>query len=162
MSKVVLILIVIVLLVIAAVVLWMVLAPSSNNSQSSSSSNSASSNSTSSNNFTVQGVQVAIERQGTGSGAVSGNTLTVNYIGTLQNGTKFDSSYDRNRAFSFQLGQGSVIKGWDVGLVGMKVGEKRKLTIPADMGYGVKGFIGAGIPSNATLVFEVELLNIAH
>src|SRR3989338_2612035 len=96
---------------------------------------------------------------GTGAEAVNGKSVIVNYSGTLTNGTKFDSSYDRNIPFSFTLGAGEVIKGWDLGVAGMKVGGKRKLTIPADLGYGTRG-AGADIPPNATLVFEVELLEV--
>ncbi len=96
---------------------------------------------------------------GTGAEAKSGNTVTVNYTGWLTNGTKFDSSLDRNQPFSFQLGTGNVIKGWDEGVVGMKVGGKRKLIIPPDLGYGAQG-AGSSIPPNATLVFEVELLSV--
>ena len=96
---------------------------------------------------------------GSGAEAVSGKTVTVNYSGTLTNGTKFDSSYDRGTPFSFTLGAGEVIKGWDLGVAGMKVGGKRKLTIPSDLGYGSRG-AGADIPPNATLVFEVELLEV--
>lgn len=96
---------------------------------------------------------------GTGDEAVAGKTVTVNYVGTLVNGTKFDSSYDRNQPFSFHLGAGEVIKGWDQGVVGMKVGGKRKLTIPPDLGYGASG-AGNVIPPNATLIFEVELLKV--
>lgn len=96
---------------------------------------------------------------GTGEVAVSGKTVTVNYSGTLTNGSKFDSSYDRNEPFSFHLGAGEVIKGWDQGVAGMKVGGKRKLTIPSELGYGSQG-AGGVIPPNATLVFEVELLKV--
>ena len=95
---------------------------------------------------------------GTGDEAVAGKTVSVNYIGTLQDGTKFDSSYDRNQPFEFQLGAGQVIKGWDQGVVGMKVGGKRKLVIPPDLGYGAQA--NGKIPANATLVFEVELLAV--
>jgi FKBP-type peptidyl-prolyl cis-trans isomerase len=96
---------------------------------------------------------------GTGVQAVAGKSVTVNYLGTLQNGTKFDSSYDHGTPFSFQLGAGEVIQGWDKGVLGMKVGGKRKLTIPPDLGYGTRG-AGNAIPPNATLIFEVELLNV--
>lgn len=96
---------------------------------------------------------------GAGMEAVSGKKVTVNYSGTLTNGTKFDSSYDRNEPFSFNLGAGEVIKGWDQGVVGMKVGGKRKLTIPSDLAYGDSGIPGA-IPGGATLIFEVELLKV--
>jgi len=96
---------------------------------------------------------------GTGAEAKAGDTVTVNYIGTLADGTKFDSSYDRNQPFTFTLGAGDVIKGWDLGVVGMKVGGKRKLVIPPELGYGDQG-AGSLIPPGATLVFEVELLEI--
>lgn len=96
---------------------------------------------------------------GTGIEAVAGKKVTVNYIGTLTNGTKFDSSYDRGVPFSFNLGVGEVIKGWDQGVLGMKVGGKRKLTIPSSLGYGEAG-AGSVIPPNATLIFEVELLKV--
>lgn len=96
---------------------------------------------------------------GTGAEAVSGKRVTVNYSGTLIDGTKFDSSYDRGTPFSFNLGAGEVIKGWDLGVAGMKVGGKRKLTIPPQFGYGASG-AGSIIPPNATLIFEVELLKV--
>ena len=96
---------------------------------------------------------------GTGDEAVSGKKVTVNYLGTLLDGTKFDSSYDRGVPFSFILGAGEVIKGWDQGVAGMKVGGKRKLTIPSSLGYGEAG-AGGVIPPNATLIFEVELLGV--
>ncbi|CAH1113143.1 unnamed protein product [Psylliodes chrysocephalus] len=89
----------------------------------------------------------------------SGDMLTMHYTGTLTDGTKFDSSFDREQPFSFQLGVGQVIKGWDQGLLDMCVGEKRKLTIPPHLGYGDKG-AGNVIPGKATLIFEVELINI--
>jgi FKBP-type peptidyl-prolyl cis-trans isomerase FkpA len=96
---------------------------------------------------------------GTGTAAASGQKVTVHYTGWLTNGTKFDSSKDRGDPFVFPLGKGQVIKGWDQGVQGMKVGGKRKLTIPPEMGYGARG-AGGVIPPNATLVFEVELLGV--
>jgi FKBP-type peptidyl-prolyl cis-trans isomerases 1 len=96
---------------------------------------------------------------GTGATATAGQTVTVHYTGWLTNGTKFDSSKDRNQPFSFHLGAGEVIRGWDEGVAGMKVGGTRKLTIPPQLGYGARG-AGGVIPPNATLVFEVELLGV--
>lgn len=96
---------------------------------------------------------------GDGREAKSGDTVVMHYSGTLTNGTKFDSSYDRNQPFTTQIGVGQVIKGWDEGVPGMKIGGKRKLTIPPDLGYGASG-AGGVIPPNATLIFEVELLDI--
>jgi FKBP-type peptidyl-prolyl cis-trans isomerase FkpA len=96
---------------------------------------------------------------GNGAEATSGKRVEVHYTGWLTNGTKFDSSLDRGKPFTFQLGAGQVIQGWDRGVAGMKVGGKRKLTIPPELGYGARG-AGGVIPPNATLVFEVELLAV--
>jgi FKBP-type peptidyl-prolyl cis-trans isomerase FkpA len=96
---------------------------------------------------------------GSGNSAASGQKVSVHYTGWLTNGTKFDSSKDRGEPFVFPLGKGHVIKGWDEGVAGMKVGGKRKLTIPPALGYGSRG-AGGVIPPNATLVFEVELLDV--
>jgi FKBP-type peptidyl-prolyl cis-trans isomerase len=105
-------------------------------------------------------LEITSLKQGTGSAVVkSGDTISVHYVGTLLNGTKFDSSRDRGEAFEFQIGQGMVIQGWEEGLIGMKVGELRKLVIPASMGYGDYS-PSSLIPANSTLVFEVELISI--
>ncbi len=97
---------------------------------------------------------------GEGDVATAGQRVSVHYTGWLENGTKFDSSKDRNQPFDFNLGAGQVIKGWDEGVAGMQVGGSRKLTIPSQLGYGATG-AGGVIPPNATLIFEVELLGIS-
>ncbi len=98
-------------------------------------------------------------KDGTGAEAASGHTVSVHYVGTLTDGSKFDSSRDRGQPFSFRLGAGQVIRGWDQGVAGMKVGEVRKLTIPHELAYGDRGYPPV-IPPRATLVFEVELLGV--
>jgi FKBP-type peptidyl-prolyl cis-trans isomerase len=98
-------------------------------------------------------------KEGTGAAATAGQRVTVHYVGTLTDGTKFDSSRDRGKGFDFKLGAGQVIKGWDQGVAGMKVGGLRKLTIPHELAYGERGFPPV-IPGRATLVFEVELLSV--
>ncbi len=109
----------------------------------------------------MQNLKITDITVGTGATAQNGDTVTVNYVGTLDDGTKFDSSYDRHQPFSFVLGAGRVIKGWDLGVAGMKVGGKRELTIPPELGYGANGVPQAGIPANATLHFTVELLSVS-
>jgi len=96
---------------------------------------------------------------GKGASPTRGRQVKVHYTGTLENGTKFDSSVDRRQPFSFIIGVGQVIKGWDEGVMGMKVGGKRKLVVPANLGYGARG-AGGVIPPNATLLFDVELLDV--
>lgn len=109
--------------------------------------------------ITDSGLKYEDTTHGDGAEAQNGHTVSVHYTGWLEDGTKFDSSKDRNDPFQFQLGAGRVIKGWDEGVAGMTVGSVRKLTIPSQLGYGPAG-AGGVIPPNATLVFEVELLDI--
>lgn len=106
---------------------------------------------------TPSGLKLEMIKDGTGPNPQPGQTVTVHYTGTLSDGKKFDSSRDRGEPFSFRLGQGQVIRGWDEGLALMKVGSRAKLTIPPQLGYGARG-AGGVIPPNATLIFDVELL----
>ncbi|HNP61566.1 MAG TPA: FKBP-type peptidyl-prolyl cis-trans isomerase [Nitrospirales bacterium] len=108
---------------------------------------------------TTSGLQYVDLAPGSGREAHAGETAIVHYTGTLTDGTKFDSSKDRNEPFSFRLGAGRVIKGWDEGVEGMKIGGIRKLVIPPQLGYGSRG-AGSAVPPNATLIFEVELLDL--
>jgi FKBP-type peptidyl-prolyl cis-trans isomerase FkpA len=108
---------------------------------------------------TASGLMIEELALGEGDAAKSGDQVTVHYTGWLTDGRKFDSSHDRRDPFGFALGRGNVIAGWDEGVAGMKIGGKRKLTIPPQLGYGARG-AGGVIPPNATLVFEVELLGV--
>jgi FKBP-type peptidyl-prolyl cis-trans isomerase len=108
---------------------------------------------------TKSGLKYVEQKLGDGKVAKAGDTVDVHYTGTLTNGKKFDSSRDRNEPFTFDLGKGKVIKGWDEGVAGMKEGGKRKLIIPPELGYGKSG-AGKVIPPDATLIFEVELLKV--
>ena len=103
-------------------------------------------------------VQIEDIKVGEGAEAKNSSSVTVNYTGTLTDGTKFDSSLDRNQPFTFVLGDGEVIQGWEQGVLGMKVGGKRKLTIPPSLGYGDQST--GKIPANSTLIFEIELLEV--
>ena len=108
---------------------------------------------------TPSGLKYVELKEGTGATPQPGKTVEVHYVGTLEDGTKFDSSRDRGQPFSFKIGVGQVIKGWDEGLSTMKVGGRRQLIIPAELGYGSRG-AGGVIPPNATLLFDVELLGV--
>lgn len=114
---------------------------------------------TTNNKRALQGMTIETTKEGTGEAITNGKTAVVHYTGKFENGTVFDSSKTRGTPFEFQLGAGMVIKGWDLGVAGMKVGETRMLTIPAELAYGASGIPGA-IPGGATLIFEVELLGI--
>jgi len=109
---------------------------------------------------TASGLKYVDVKVGSGASPVKGKQVKVHYTGTLENGKKFDSSVDRNAPFTFVIGVGQVIPGWDEGVMSMKVGGKRKLIIPSKLGYGTRG-AGADIPPNATLLFDVELLDVA-
>lgn len=104
-------------------------------------------------------LKIEITQKGSGAEAENGMSVSLHYTGKLTDGTKFDSSLDRGTPFTFTLGQGHVIKGWDQGVLGMMVGEKRTLTIPSELGYGSNG-AGTSIPPNATLIFDIELLDV--
>lgn len=108
---------------------------------------------------TPSGLRYTDEVVGTGASPAKGKKVKVHYTGRLTNGNKFDSSVDRGQPFEFNIGVGQVIKGWDEGVMSMKVGGKRTLSIPPDLGYGARG-AGAAIPPNAELVFDVELLGV--
>ena len=104
------------------------------------------------------GLKIKVNVEGTGEKPTSGQTVIAHYHGTLEDGTKFDSSFDRNQPFSFPVGQGRVIKGWDEAFMDMKVGTHATLTIPPELGYGSRNM--GKIPSNSTLIFDVELLGV--
>jgi len=106
----------------------------------------------------TQELKIEVLKEGSGPEAKKGDTITIHYIGTFRDGTKFDSSLDKGKPFVFTLGSRNIIMGWNLGVSGMKVGEKRRLIIPSELGYGERGTPGGEIPTNATLIFEVELL----
>jgi FKBP-type peptidyl-prolyl cis-trans isomerase len=146
--KTITIIISVIILILIAVGIYFLATPKAETNQKASTS------------YDIQGMKVEILNQGSGVAAKSGDVVTVNYTGTLTDGTKFDSSLNPGRTpFQFTLGQNSVIQGWELGVAGMKVGEKRKLTIPSELGYGTSG-AGGLIPPNATLIFEIDMISI--
>lgn len=157
------IIILVIILIIAVAAIYFLMTKNNTESQTSTASLSTANQNQqtqqASANFDVQGMKIEILQQGSGEGARSGEKVTVNYVGTLQDGVKFDSSIDRGTPFQFTLGQNSVIQGWELGVLGMKAGEKRKLTIPSELAYGPAG-AGGIIPPNATLIFEIDMLEI--
>ncbi len=144
------------LVAVALFALILLAGPSS--PQEETENNYSSTTSTMPNDNTAQ-LHIETLQKGEGDVATNGKNVSVHYTGTLSDGTVFDSSIPRGEPFTFTLGAGQVIRGWDIGVFGMKVGEKRKLTIPPELGYGADGFPGV-IPPNATLVFEVELVGV--
>lgn len=155
-----------VILIILVVVGYFMLQKPANNQTSDTLNNQSQDNNQTTNQTTnqntmdtTQGLKIETLVEGSGVQAKKGDMVTVNYTGTLTDGTKFDSSLNPGRTpFQFTLGQNRVVQGWELGILGMKVGEKRKLTIPPELGYGPSGY--GPIPPNATLLFEVELLKI--
>lgn len=146
MDKKITLIVVVIILIIIAVGVYFIIKPIKMGEQTPTS-------------YNIQGMKVEIIKQGSGVEAKAGDKVTVNYTGTLVDGKKFDSSFDRNQPFQFTLGENRVIQGWELGVAGMKVGEKRKLTIPPELGYGAQA-IGEIIPANSTLNFEIDLLAI--
>ena len=153
MNKIVLVIITIIILILLAGGVYFLTKPDASQNQQQNQ------NQQTSTNYNIQGMKVEILKEGTGEAAKKGDVVSVHYVGTLENGTKFDSSIDRGERFSFTLGENRVIQGWELGVAGMKVGEKRKLTIPPELGYGSQA-VGGVIPANSTLIFEVELFKI--
>lgn len=155
MKKIILISIIVVIVIAVGLGLYFILAnPMPKNTLPQDTNSPA----TSSDSSTAKGLKVEILKPGVGEGTKAGDTVTVNYVGTLASGTKFDSSIDRGSPFTFPVGKNRVIKGFDAGVLGMKLGEKRRLTIPPELGYGSVKM--ALIPANSTLIYDIEMLKI--
>lgn len=153
------------LIVLVGILVWFFVKKAMNVSNNSELNNLVKDEAVKSDNNDVwtkfdNGLEIQDVVLGNGEEAKRGDAIAAHYVGTLSNGQKFDSSYDRGEPFSFVLGSGSVIKGWDLGLVGMRVGGKRKLIIPPDLGYGSRGAGGGIIPPDAILFFEIELMDV--
>jgi FKBP-type peptidyl-prolyl cis-trans isomerase len=155
-KKNVLIIISVILIVIAAIYFW---PKSSKNNGQQNQPMENQNNEQALNTYDIQGMKVEILKEGVGTEAKKGDNVLVHYTGTLVNGKKFDSSVDRGEPLPFILGQNRVIQGWELGILGMKLGEKRILTIPPELAYGSQA-VGDMIPANSTLIFEVEMVGI--
>jgi len=153
------IIIILLIIAVAGVLLWFFNQPNQELNEPANQTSNEPTDQASNEPTDQASLYTEILKEGNGEVAENGDTVSVHYIGTLEDGTKFDSSLDRGTPFSFTIGEGKVIAGWDQGLLGMKIGEKRKLTIPPNLAYGEYGIPGA-IPENATLIFEIELLGI--
>ena len=162
MNKNLIIGLVIVLIIIAVVAIYFSL-PKQNNKpimENQTNQTSQQSGNSEATSFNIQGMKVEILKQGTGEGAKVGDNIVVNYTGTLTDGTKFDSSLNPGRSpFPYTLGQNQVIQGWELGLLGMKTGEERKLTIPSELAYGSQS-PSPLIPANSTLIFDITMVSI--
>lgn len=158
MSKTYIILIIIIVIILVATGIYYA-TKSGQSTQGKFKKQKSSESQTSLNSFDIQGMKVEIIKEGSGKEAKVGDNIVVNYVGTLEDGSKFDSSIDRQQPFPYTLGQNRVIQGWELGLLGMKVGEQRRLTIPPELGYGFQGRPPV-IPENATLIFDIDMLSI--
>lgn len=159
MKKIFIIIIVVILLILVVAGVYFAVQSFKDNSKKKFIKEKDNKNKQSLSSYEIQGMKIEILEQGTGEGAKVGDNILVDYVGTLEDGSQFDSSISRNQPFPYTLGQNRVIQGWELGLLGMKVGEKRKLTIPPELAYGEQGRPPV-IPESATLIFEIDMLKI--